>query len=369
MAPRCAPKSLAAKSDKLIDRAAKAEAGGRFIGPKPEKAEKLLDAAESLVGKSDDAAKLSEARISAHPKLNALGNGAVESLGEGKWGSRANPLTWPERAGRRIGGAAGAVTEPAIAKLGQGAHALSDSLDKLPSIKLGRGVDATPESVEKTPATSAAKKVAEEAVEEVVAKEAGFFARWGSRAGRIGGKVLRAIPIVGAVATTGGVLFAAAARAEVVNGEKLTGPEQLARDLEMGRITKSEYYAWKGVQTGYAASGLLGIVGGGVVEAIQAGGEHLDGSKVARYLPPSIVADVEGMITDSKSAPKKANRAEPDAGLAAAATDQTLRAQNQARNVFASVSSVHRQDGESVTMADVQSAKPKSLAAMAAGVS
>lgn len=344
--------SLADKSDKLLDRAAKVETGGRFIGPKPEKAEKLLGAAEALADKSDDAAKMAEARMGAHPKLNAFGNGAATDLGR-----RINPLTWPERAGRRIGGLAGAVTEPAMAKLETGARALGSGLDRIPGLRPAGGlniVDA-PEAPAKAPVAAAAH-VAEEVVEEVAVKEAGVFARWGGRALRIGGKFVRALPIVGAIATTGGVLMASAARAETVNGEKLTGPEQLARDLEMGRITQAEYYAWKSVQVGYAASGLLGIVGGGVVEAIQTGGEHLDGSKVGRYLPPSIVADVEGMIAESKSGKTPAPKAPatPDEGMAAAVTDQTVRAQSQAHRVFASVKEVRQQSGETVTLADLE---------------
>lgn len=241
-----------------------------------------------------------------------------------------NPFTWPGAIGRGVGNAVGFVSEPVTHRVGKSvAKDIETTRSMWSSVRGWFGAtEAAPESAasaaQATETQSAAKagmRATGEAAAEV-AEKSGLLAD----TLRVGGKFMRALPLVGVVGTTGGLFWAAAANAETVDGKKLSGVDQLSRDFELGRISRAEYEAYRGIQVAYSASGLLGLFGGGVLEAVQAGAEHLDVGKVSRYLPPSIVKEVAGMIQGNDGAAGPA-----DKGLQVAAIDQTKQAQDAAR--------------------------------------
>ncbi|MFO0109514.1 MAG: hypothetical protein ACK52W_03125, partial [Alphaproteobacteria bacterium] len=120
-------------------------------------------------------------------------------------------------------------------------------------------------------------------------------------------------------------------------GSKLNYWQLLDADLKAGNITKDQHLLYRGLQEGYLASGLGGIVTGVVSEAARVGAEQLKIKEAQRYLPPSLVSEIEGLV-NGKSTPGSTGT--PDPGLAAAHAEQNAqKARDQARYAMAGTKS------------------------------
>ena len=188
----------------------------------------------------------------------------------------------------------------------------------------------------------------------VIARAASSEARalgWGARALRWGGRLGRAIPFVGLIGTGAALLMAADDAHAADYSEGANYRNRLDEDLARGRITQTQYNTYSGLQATYFATGLGGILTAGVTELVQNGAQHMDRDGMSRYLPPSLVNDISGLV---ESAQGNGAAGQSDQGVTTAVVDQTERARRQAAPVFTNVRDVH--NGGNATMADVQTA-------------
>jgi|GEM_PF-6735767 len=261
--------------------------------------------------------------------IEAGGDAKINRINEGSAASRENAQM------RRARATGGTSVHDAPAGTGAAADAAEAGADG------ARAAHATTEAVH------VAAEVAEEGARGVRALTFGRVFQLG---GRILGKVVRVLPVVGVVGT-GLTMFVGSAEASEGTDGDFNHWTRLDHDLQTGVITQAQYNYYRGIQTAYTASGAGGLVTAAVTEAAQVGAEHMDPVLMRRYVPESLT----GLITDMATGGSSHAPATPTVAASAQAPIQTpadmqraileqeartVEAQRQAQEALASANNI-----------------------------